>query len=218
MPNVFCDLTGNRYGRLVVIDRAENQKKSTRWRCICDCGTMVIAQSANLKFGSKKSCGCLPKGRPRMPHKSPKLHKPRKATEATHERTRRTWASMMYRCGSQLHGKFENYGGRGIAVCERWKEYSNFLEDMGERPDGKSIDRIDNNKGYEPGNCRWATNKEQNANRRDNRNFVCDGKTLNVAQIAELLGKTYSTMYSRLVTRKLTVEQAVQLGSRQNAR
>lgn len=115
-----------------------------------------------------------------------------------HGPTLQTWRAMLRRCENEKDGSYANYGGRGISVCERWQSYENFLADMGERPDGLSIDRIDNNGNYEPDNCRWATAKEQARNTRSNVYYDYKGEQLCASEIAERAGVDPHLLASRL--------------------
>lgn len=112
--------------------------------------------------------------------------------------TYRSWISMWARCTDKRHRYYADYGGRGIKVCARWKRFESFLADMGERPKGKTLNRVDNNKGYSKGNCKWATWIEQHNNRRDNRMLTFKGRTQPVAAWARELGVRYSTVLMRL--------------------
>jgi len=125
--------------------------------------------------------------------------------------TYRSWALMVQRCTDSRRASFRNYGGRGIAVCRRWREsFSAFLADAGERPPGHELDRVDNEKGYEPGNVQWSSKKTQANNRRTNRFIEHDGKRLTVTQWAEALGLNRMTIYTRLA-RGWTPEQALSI-------
>lgn len=156
------DLTGQTFGRLLVIRYSHTRKTPSgqhklQWLCRCRCGQEIVTASQNLKSGETRSCGCL---KLEMATKRVRTH------GMTHTPTHQSWRGMRERCFSPGHRNYDIYGGRGIAICERWLEFENFLADMGERPKGKTLDRIDVNGDYEPGNCRWATAAEQRANQR----------------------------------------------------
>lgn len=108
------------------------------------------------------------------------------------------WRSMRSRCENPATAAYKDYGARGISVCERWKSFENFYEDMGERPEGKSLDRIDNSKGYSPENCVWSTSKSQSRNRRGLRTATANGQTKSLGEWAEETGLSVSTLWNRL--------------------
>ena len=156
---VVIDMVGRRFGKLTVLSRAGSlYKRMAAWACACECGASVVVAGAALRRGDTRSCGC---GAP--PRMDPRRKGAAKAPE------RRAWSAMWTRCRNRRCRSFPNYGGRGITVCARWAEFSAFLADMGPRPSpNHSLDRINVNGNYEPGNCRWATYTEQQRNRRDN--------------------------------------------------
>jgi hypothetical protein len=195
MPNRI-DLTGQRFGLLTVTRHAGSDAAGrATWLCACDCGGEKVVKAAELKKGSTGSCGCLAK-----------KQRQKAAQSQSHDYSRskwpreyNAWEGMVRRCTDQSYDGFTNYGGRGIAVCERWmKSFRAFAEDMGRSPIGGTIERIDNAAGYYPENCRWASRKEQANNRRSNRLLTHGGRTLNVSQWAEELGIARATLYQRL--------------------
>ncbi len=132
------------------------------WLCKCRCGTMKVVRGSTVRNGVSKSCGCLAREEARQRERT---HGHTAGGEISPEY--QSWKAMKERCYNPNHVRYADYGGRGILVCARWKNsFENFFEDMGERPEGESLDRINPNAGYSPSNCRWATDKQQNFNRR----------------------------------------------------
>lgn len=163
-PHLGASLVGLRFGNLVVIELAYKKRSGTGYLCKCDCGTEKIVLGGNLKAGRTKSCGCLTYAKV-----SEKLTRHGHATTSKKSAspTYSSWSSMLTRCYNENNKSYIRYGGRGITVCDRWHNFESFLDDMGEKPKkGMSIERVNNDGNYEPGNCVWATATEQNRNTR----------------------------------------------------
>jgi hypothetical protein len=158
---LLSDYTGQRFGRLTVVRMVGRVNRVAQWECLCDCGNITVATSGNLK-AKTRSCGCL---RKEVTSQSWTRHGHAKVLEGRTPEYQ-SWTSMLARVRATTGRRFQDYGSRGITVCDRWLSFENFLADMGPRPDGTSIDRIDNDGNYEPGNCRWATDSQQVSNRR----------------------------------------------------
>lgn len=214
----MLDLTGLKFGRLTVNRRVVvPTRKGVFWECLCDCGTTKVVSSTCLVNGNSKSCGCF---RREMMREEGKVRNLRHGEGGNGKESAeyRTWAAMLSRCNNPRHRNYKNYGARGITVCDRWSVYENFLADMGRRPsDLHSIDRIDNDAGYTPENCRWATYEQQNNNQRPRRNdlrvstreqFTHEGKTQTIAAWCRELGLKLVTYRAR---RKygLSIEEAL---------
>lgn len=190
----FKNLIGHPpFGRLKVIAFADlgGRRKMPRWLCECDCSNRVIVTAEHLRDGITRSCGCLRKD----------IQKSIKVTHGkSGSRVYEAWLGMRRRCNNPSDQAFHHYGGRGIRICERWKSFANFYADMGDPPTQKhSIDRFpDNNGNYEPGNCRWATQKQQMANQRRNHKITWNRKTRIVREWEDYLGFPSGLLSSRL--------------------
>lgn len=179
-----------RYGRMTIISDAGKNKWGYKMvECLCDCGNRRIVSLYDLKRSHTTSCGCLRIDKLRADNTTHGLSK-----TPTHN----SWRAMLERCNRPAHQFYLYYGGRGIAVCKRWMTFENFLADMGLKPKGKSLDRIDPNGNYEPGNCRWATSKEQARNVSNIRTITHNGKTQTIAAWADDLGVKVCTLHMRL--------------------
>lgn len=191
------DLTGQTFGRLTVLRRIENDKHGkTRWLCRCECGDEAVRSAHLMRKGESLSCGCLQR---ETNVSAPTIHGHAKVGRATKEYI--VWSNMIARCENPKATRFDAYGGRGIAVCERWRnDFAAFLADMGPRPSSRhTIDRFPDNDGdYEPGNCRWATMKEQGRNKRNNRLVTFGGETLTIAEWGERLDSNGTVVGIRL--------------------
>jgi hypothetical protein len=195
----FLNLTGKRFGKLTVIEIADpyvkpNGKRVTRWMCKCDCGTVkaMVMNVANRRINS--SCGCA-----RRLTASVKFRKHGEAGPLTKTAEYRAWAAMISRCENRREKTWVDYGGRGISVCDRWRNsFETFLSDMGRRPSGTSLDRINNSLGYSPENCRWATFTEQQRNKRNNHFLTFNGESLCISEWTERMGGSGSLIYNRL--------------------
>jgi hypothetical protein len=154
MP-LLNDISGKVFGALLVLSRAPNTSR-TSWFCKCKCGKITQVIGQNLMRGFTASCGSFECKHGSHGHC-------RGGVESTEYNT---WRSMFKRCRDKNHPNYKNYGGRGIKICKRWQKFESFIADMGKKPDGCVIDRINFNGDYEPNNCRWATHVQSAANRR----------------------------------------------------
>lgn len=171
------DYTGQRWGRLVALGLVERDPKwnDHRWRFACDCGAETIAGIKQVRGGHTTSCGCA--FRERMVERNTTHGLSRKQPAEY-----RSWKDMRSRCNNPNDSDFASYGGRGIQVCEAWNDFAVFFADMGPRPKGHTLDRIDVNGNYEPGNCRWADAGQQANNKRSNTFYEMDGRTQTLQQ------------------------------------
>lgn len=198
----FIDLTGEKFGRLTVVQRSgSNKRGNALWLCLCKCGTEKLIPSNQLISKSTISCGCFNK---------------EKSTTHGHYRnniesiTHISWHHMIDRCQNNKHPAYNRYGGRNIKVCNRWKKFENFLKDMGKRPTlDYSIDRINNDEGYCKSNCRWATIVEQARNRNNNHLVSYKNKTQCVSAWAEEFGIDYARLHQRLFRWHWSIHRAL---------
>lgn len=197
VPGKLKNKVGRRFGRLVVLSFVKMRGTTSLWNCKCDCGANKIVSNACLTSGHTKSCGCLW----RDVHRTHGMSDTKAYT---------LWRTMIRRCHEPQNKDYPRYGGRGITVCDKWrKDFAAFYADMGERPDRRQLDRINNNKGYEPGNCRWATDREQQQNRRSNHLITFNGQTKPLIEWARQYGIKKFTLGKRLNKYGWTIEEAL---------
>lgn len=191
---------GETFGRLTAIGPPIRSGRYLKVPVVCTCGTRKTVEQAVLRRGSVNSCGCL----------NQELLKVRSETHGMSKSpVYAVWNSMRQRCENPDNKQFSDYGGRGISVCVRWQTFENFYEDMGLPPfKGATIDRRDNEKGYDKENCRWATRQVNNLNRRNTVRYHYLGADRTLAEIADLTGINYSTLYQRVHTYKWPIEKA----------
>jgi len=186
-PNVGC-----RFGKWLILARAPSLRRLKRWLCLCDCGTKRAVLGTNLRRGRSagcEMCGPLRSGIAALRH------------GASNTAEYNVWKSMLRRCRSPKTVEYARYGGRGISVCERWSMFENFIADMGLRPQSTSrytIERRDNDLGYSPDNCYWATYKEQANNTSRNRRLTFQGETHTVTEWAHFRGLPFGCLHARL--------------------
>lgn len=171
------------------------EKRGNNWFGIweCDCGIIKLLRNSTLDTGNVVSCGCI-------------LHK---REGESHSSTYNSWKAMRARCTKEKHPAYHNYGGRGISICKEWDSYEVFKHDMGLRPEGTELDRIDVNGNYNKDNCRWISRKENSQNRRDSCTLTFEGHTAHVSYWAEKFGLKEDTLYNRIARRKWTIEKAL---------
>ena len=202
------NIVGKRFGRLVVIGRnASDNHGNPFWFCLCDCGVISTKRGGALNGGSTRSCGCLQRELAAKNHPINIKHGKCKT------RAYKSWTNMKARCFNKKNVAYQNYGGRGIVVCERWLAIENFYEDMGDPPPGHEIDRIDNNGNYVKENCHWVLPKYNSRNRRNTKltgalaeqiRKECAGGKYKRAETAQRYGVSTSTI-TRIYTGQLWV-------------
>lgn len=214
MPK-FINLVGKRFGRLIVIEKAENNRwGQIQWLCLCDCGQEAVVRGCYLVSNHTKSCGCLQKEARVQSSVKHGHYKNRKQSK-----TYKAWSGIIQRCNNPRNGRYHRYGKRGITVCKRWVEFKNFLEDMGKKPTDKhSIDRVNNNGNYCKSNCKWSLPKEQARNRKTNRMITYKGKTQCLVAWAEEIGIHHQTLLNRIVKLNWPIEKALTTPIRQRSK
>lgn len=176
------NIVGKRFGLLTV----QAYVGGSKWDCLCDCGGTSVVTTGRLNSGNTKSCGC---------RKAAVLGESTTKHGRTGTRVYRIWKGMKSRCLNTNTPRYKDYGGRGIQVCGRWLSFENFYADMGDPPAGTSLDRIDNDGPYSPDNCRWATTREQNLNRKK----IVRINGVPLVELAEARGVSYHTLYGRYI-------------------
>ena len=194
MPRPFKDRTGERYNRLTAIEYISSNVSGSRWKWRCDCGNIITPQTGAVTWGRTKSCGCLnderrKSGLNRLQHGD--------AKRGIRKKIYMKWASMLARCRNAHTKAYRYYGKQGVKVCKEWLIYENFRDWAYENgyTDDLTIDRISNDKGYNPKNCRFVTKKEQARNKKNTRTITYNNKTQCIGAWAEKLGVSHATLY-----------------------
>lgn len=196
------NLTGKQFGRLTACT-PKTTPQGRKWVCQCSCGRVTEVATNGLVTGRIKSCGCF----------RAEANRTRRVTHGkSSSRAYRCWKKMRNRCLKESDPAFCNYGGRGITVCEDWLSFEAFYRDMGDPPEGTSLERINNNLGYSKSNVVWASRKEQARNKRNTLKINFEGEDAPVSKVAEITGIHYKTLYARLTTLKKTPEKALDMG------
>jgi hypothetical protein len=200
------DLIGQRFGLYLVIGPRETRPDgNVYYTCRCDCGTVKSVSHGSLRSGRSASCGCA---RNKATAERSYRHGSAVRTQVTEEYKR--WLSMRQRCENPANPAYARYGGRGITVCERWDDFAAFLADMGPRPSPQhSIERTNNDLGYEPSNCKWATKLEQANNKSNSHHLTHRGETHTIAEWARLTGIDHEVIRQRLGKLGWSVERAL---------
>lgn len=201
----FVDITGENFGRLTAHHvTGRNKHNQLFWHCTCDCGNEATVLGFLLRQGQTQSCGCLARETiAAVNYSHGKADKP----------IYRIWRSMMQRCYDKNSHAYSRYGARGISVCERWQDFEKFYADMGDRPEGMSLERVDNDGDYSPENVVWAGAKAQARNRRSTVYLEHDGQRKSMAEWAEETGVKIATLWAR-VNRGMPVDIALTKGVR----
>lgn len=199
----LVDRTGVVYGRLVVVGRDESfgpasKGNRVRWLCRCECGNTKSVTGHELAAGQTQSCGCI---------HIESVGALNRSHAMSRSRTYRTWQAMKSRCNNPKDTRYPNYGARGVRVCREWDSFEQFFKDMGLRPEGMTIDRIRNEDGYQPDNCRWANTEVQGNNKRTN--VIWEGESLSVKQLSDKVGVPRTTL-NALIRSGLSVPTAVE--------
>jgi len=182
------DITGRRYGKLVTLGPVDKTLAGqVIWLCRCDCGNQNAIRATDLIEGRYESCEVCRN-----------LEKSLRCGGQREHPLYATWRGMWRRCTDKSNNSYKNYGARGITVCDEWRDFERFIHDMGAKPDGYTLDRIDNNAGYSRENCKWSTWKSQHRNRRNNRMVEHEGRMFCVAELAEKLNVSYTSIYEKL--------------------
>lgn len=199
MPN-FINYEGKRYGLLTVVRRTESTKSGVaQWVCKCECGNEIVLPSYTLKRGTVKDCGCVTRPHYNTTH------------GASNTKLYNMWKLMLYRCENPKNNAYKYYGQRGLQVCEEWHDFLAFKKWAEEtKPKGDyTLDRIDNNLGYSPSNCRWADKKEQANNRRSNVMVEYKGEAHDLMEWSRLLGFNYKRVHNRMYKLGWSFEKAI---------
>lgn len=206
MSKTVPPLVGQRFSLWLVLGGQKIIRNGISfWLCRCDCGTEKLVAQHHLISGATSCCGCRVQGRVREIHGHTARGGHRNATPEYS-----SWTAMKNRCSDESNSNYHKYGGRGITVCPAWIfSFTAFLRDMGRRPDGKTLERIDVNLGYSKANCTWATPKEQANNKRNTIKVFWRGESLTLSQVAQLESVNRAAIYHRIVKRRMSITEAI---------